>query len=81
MDAAALIRRHPEASYDYDEEADVLYLDFGPPQAAIGVDVGGGTVVRVREADGQIVGLTLIGLRRLVERDFAEADAEAGVTP
>ncbi len=80
MDPVALIRRHPEASYSYDEGADVLYLSFGPPRPALGVDVGGGAVVMVDEGDGQIVGITFIGLRRQVGRDLAGAEAEAGLT-
>ena len=80
MDSVALIREHPEASYSYDDGADVLYLSFGPPRPALGVDIGGGAVVMVGEEDGQIVGITLIGMRRQVERELAEAEAEAGVT-
>ena len=40
MDPVALIREHPEASYSYDDGADVLYLSFGPPRPALGVDIG-----------------------------------------
>ena len=75
---AALIRRHPEASYSYDK-ADVLYLSFGSPQASVGIDVGDGAVVVVHEGDGQIIGITVIGLRRHVERELAVVAAEARV--
>jgi len=80
VDPLALIREHPEASYSYDEEADVLYLSFGPPRPARGVDVDGGAVVMVGEGNGQIVGITFIGLRRQVARELTEAEAEAGAT-
>ena len=78
MDSVALIRQHTAASYTYDEEADVLDLSFGAPRRAVGVDLGG-AVVLVDEADGEIAGVTVIGLRRQVERGLAET-AEAGVT-
>ncbi len=79
MDSVSLIRQHPEATNDYDDEADVLYLSFGPPRPAVGIDAGGGTVVRVDETDGHVVGVALIGLRRLVEHELAETATASGV--
>jgi uncharacterized protein YuzE len=78
LDPVALIRQHAAASYSYDEDADVLYLSFGAPRPAVGVDGGGGAVVMVDEANNQIAGITFIGLRRLVERELAEIAAETG---
>lgn len=55
--------------WDYDQEADVLYLSVGEPKAAVGVDVGEGVVLRYDETRNEVVGLTLIGLRaRLLGR-------------
>ena len=79
LDPAALIRRHPEASNTYDNEADVLYLSFGSPQPGVGIDVGGGAAVVVNKGDGRIIGITVIGLRRHVERELAVVAAEARV--
>jgi uncharacterized protein YuzE len=50
-------------TWDYDEEADVLYLSVGEPQPAVGVDIGEGVILRYDEARKEVVGLTLIGLR------------------
>lgn len=50
-------------TWDYDKEADVLYLSVGEPQLAVGVDIGEGVVLRYDEARKEVVGLTLIGLR------------------
>lgn len=44
---------------DYDEEADVLYLSFGEPQAAITEEMGN-IGVRVDPQTNEIVGLTII---------------------
>ena len=56
-------------NWDYDAEADVLYLSTGEPQPALGVDIGEGVILRYDEAHNEVVGLTLIGLRsRLLSR-------------
>ncbi|MGH8568169.1 MAG: DUF2283 domain-containing protein [Gammaproteobacteria bacterium] len=52
--------------WDYDEEADVLYLSVDEPKAAVGVDIGEGVVVRYDEVNKEVVGLTLLGLRARV---------------
>jgi len=49
--------------WDYDEEADVLYISVGEPVKAVGLDIGGGVIVRYSEERGEIVGLTIIGIR------------------
>ena len=65
-------RRHPELNeqekgkridWDYDEEADVLYLSLGKPRKATGVDIGQGVVVRYDEKKKEVVGLTVLGVR------------------
>lgn len=48
--------------WDYDEEADALYLSVGAPRAATGVDVGEGLIVRHDEESGEFVGLTVTHL-------------------
>lgn len=44
---------------DYDQEGDVLYIDFGQPQPADDSDVTDEGVV-VRLSEGKIVGLTIL---------------------
>ena len=65
LDAASSIR------WDYDQDADVLYLSVGEPRPALGVDVGDGLVVRYDEANREIVGLTVIGLRDRLQRGLS----------
>jgi len=50
----------------YDKDADVLYLSIGAPRAATGVETPEGHVVRYDD-DGQVIGLTIIGARALLE--------------
>ena len=53
----------------YDADADVLYLHVGDPDAAVDFDeTREGHAVRF-DAAGRIVGLTLVGPRRLLERE------------
>ncbi len=48
-----------EIEFDYDEEADVLYISFGKPKKAIVEEVGN-IGVRIDEKTKNIVGLTVI---------------------
>ncbi len=63
MEAIKIPKKEENLNWDYDEEADVLYISIGEPQKALGVDIGEGEVVRYIEATGEVVGLTLIGIK------------------
>ena len=63
MEAVTILEKPGEVTWDYDEDADVLYLSIGEPRPAVGVDIGEGVVLRYDEARGEVVGLTLLGLR------------------
>jgi uncharacterized protein YuzE len=68
MDAVRILEKADRIDWDYDEEADVLFLSFGKPRKAIGVDIGDGVVVRYDEKKKKVVGLTVLGMRaRLLE--------------
>jgi len=54
---------------DYDAESDVLYLHVGPPQEAEGDETPEGHFVRFAPRTHDIVGLTLVNARWLLERD------------
>jgi uncharacterized protein YuzE len=54
---------------DYDAESDVLYLHVGAPQVAEGEETPEGHVLRFAPGTQQIVGLTVINARRLLDRD------------
>jgi uncharacterized protein YuzE len=53
----------------YDAEADVLYLHVGDPLNAVDFDeTPEGHAVRL-DAEGRVVGVTLVGARRLLDED------------
>jgi uncharacterized protein YuzE len=63
MEAIRIFENPANVTWDYDEEADVLYLSLGEPGPALGVDIGEGVVLRYDESRREVVGLTIIGLR------------------
>ncbi len=74
MDAIKIVERPAAITWDYDAEADVLYLSIGEPQPALGVDIGEGVIVDYDEARKEVVGLTLIGLRARLLRELADPE-------
>jgi uncharacterized protein YuzE len=71
MEAIKILEKPTMVSWDYDEEADVLYLSLGEPQPAVGVDIGEGVIVRYDELRQEVVGLTLLGLRARLLKGLA----------
>ena len=57
-------------TWEYDSDADVLYLTLAEPRPALGVDIGDGLVVRYDETHQAVVGLTVIGLRERLLRQL-----------
>jgi uncharacterized protein YuzE len=68
MEAVKLFeKKDVPLEWEYDEEADTLYISFGAPKPATGVDVGEGVIVRYDENAREVVGLTIIGVGRRLE--------------
>ena len=63
MEALKILEKKENLSWEYDEGADVLYISLGEPQKALGLDVGDGVIVRYREDIGEVVGITIIGMK------------------
>lgn len=63
METIKILEEKKEVNFDYDGEADVLYLSFGEPQEALGIDIGEGTIIRYKEDTKEIVGVTILGIR------------------
>ena len=66
MEVLKILDKPDTIDWEYDEEADVLYLSVGTPKPAVGVDIGEGVVVRYDEVNNEVVGLTVLGLRERV---------------
>ena len=68
MEPPRIPRKREDAKWHYDEGGDVLYVSVGEPVEASGLDIGHGAIVRYKEKTGEVVGLTIIGLK---ERSLA----------
>lgn len=71
MDTLTILEKPTDLQWDYDEEADVLYLSIGDPQPAIGIDIGEGLVLRYNEVEQDVVGLTIVGLRARLLKELS----------
>lgn len=73
MEAVIKILEGPaEIDWDYDEDADVLYLSVGEPRTAVSVDIGEGVIARYDEEHKEVVGITLIGLRARLLKELSQ---------
>jgi len=68
MEAVRILERPTDVDWDYDEEADVLYLSIGEPREAVGTDIGEGVILRYDESRKEVVGITLTGLRARLQQ-------------
>ncbi len=68
MEVLKILERKESLDWEYDEEADVLYISLGKPEPAEGVDIGEGIIVRIKPETKEVVGLTIIGFsKRTIE--------------
>jgi len=56
-----------ETLIHYDSEADVLYISFGEPRPAEGLDIGDGTILRIGPKTEEVIGLTILDFSKRVE--------------
>jgi uncharacterized protein YuzE len=49
MDALKILEKPTSITWEYDEDADVLYLSMGEPQPGVSLDLGDGLVARYDE--------------------------------
>jgi uncharacterized protein YuzE len=66
METLKILEKQENLNWDYDEEADVLYISIGKPKEALGIDIGDGNIVRYSEKSGEIIGLTILGVKEKV---------------
>lgn len=78
MEAIKLLEKETDLNWDYDGEADALYISLGKPKEAVGIDSGDGVIVRYSEDEGEVVGLTILGLRGRLERSLRGKSEKQG---
>ncbi|MCH7922244.1 MAG: DUF2283 domain-containing protein [Nitrospinae bacterium] len=61
MEALKILEGKPALNWEFDEEADVLYISVGEPRPAVGADIGEGVIVRYDEEKKEVVGITILG--------------------
>jgi uncharacterized protein YuzE len=71
MATITILDKPSDLSWEYDKDADVLYISVGNPRPAIGVDIGDGLVVRYDESNNEVVGLTVIGVKDRLLKSIA----------
>lgn len=64
MEKLKILEKKENLNWEYDEEADVLYISIGEPVEALGLDLGEGVIVRYREDTAEMVGITIIGVKQ-----------------
>jgi len=67
MEEKLVVEKPEQVSWEYDNEADVLYISFDKPQPALSLDLGSGIVARYLEKSHKIVGFTIIGLKNVLK--------------
>jgi len=60
MKTLNISKKKNNINWDYDAEADVLYISFGNPKNAEGVDIGEGTIIRIQPDSNEIIGITIL---------------------
>ncbi|MBF0567925.1 MAG: DUF2283 domain-containing protein [Nitrospirae bacterium] len=63
METIKILEKKENLNWDYDDEADVLYISVGEPKRALGIDIGEGVIMRYMEDTSELVGLTIIGIK------------------
>lgn len=68
MEAVKLFeKKNAPVDWEYDDEADTLYLSFGKLKPAVGVDIGQGVIARYDEKAKEVVGLSIVGVGQRLE--------------
>jgi uncharacterized protein YuzE len=60
MEKITISEKKDQLKWNYDAEADVLYIYFGTPIEAEGIDLGNGTIARFNIETNEIAGFTII---------------------
>ena len=60
METLNISEKKSNLKWDYDAEADILYISFGSPKIAEGVDIGEGTIIRIQPETKEIIGVTIL---------------------
>ena len=60
------LEKPKEINWEYDENADVLYISFGEPKSALTLDLGNGILARYDKDSNKMVGFSIVGLKSIL---------------
>ena len=60
METLNITEKKNKIKWDYDADADILYISFGNPKNEEGVDIGERTIIRIRPDTKEIIGVTIV---------------------
>ena len=72
MEAVTILESGRDLNWDYDVEGDVLYISVSSPKPPVGIDIGEGLIVRYDESRGEVVGLTIVGLKEKMLQELSD---------
>ena len=75
MGALRILDTEQGLDWNYDAEADVLYISVASPRPALGIDVGEGVIVRYDELRNEVVGISIVGIREKMLRELSMAES------
>ena len=75
MEALRILENPDALTWEYDEEADVLYISIGEPKPALTVDIGESVLARYDEGANELVGITIMNVRSRLLRGLAARGA------
>jgi uncharacterized protein YuzE len=61
------MKKPKQVTWDYDREADALYISFGKPRPALTLDLGDGILARYLKKSEEFVGFTIIGASQIIK--------------
>lgn len=64
MEALRILEKPDTLTWEYDEEGDVLYISVGEPRPAVTIDLGESMLARYDEKKKEVVGITILNVRR-----------------
>ncbi len=66
--ATLKIPKRANSVIHYNSEADALYISFGKPRSAEGLDIGDGIILRINPETEKVVGLTVLDFSKRTEK-------------
>ena len=64
MEALKIMENNKDMNWNFDAEADVLYISSGNPKKAISLDIGEGTILRFDSETNNVIGVTILNVSK-----------------